>query len=73
VADPGARRQILLLRAWDALQTGADLRTIAVELLSNRAAEKRWRVNSPSLRSQAQRLVQGARTLAGGGFWNLLV
>jgi hypothetical protein len=67
-----ARRQILLLRTWDALQEGADQRTIAAELLSGRAVEKRWRVSSPSLRSQAQRLAQDARTMANGGFWGLL-
>jgi hypothetical protein len=67
-----AGRQILLLRTWDALQEGADQRTIAAELLSGRAVERRWRVSSPSLRSQAQRLAQGARTMAGGGFWGLL-
>jgi hypothetical protein len=70
--DPRARRQILLLRTWDALQDGAGQRAIAAELLSSQAAEKRWRVRSPSLRSQIQRLVQAARSTARGGFWHFL-
>lgn len=66
------RRQILLLRTHDALQQGADQRTIAAVLLSNRAEEGRWRVKSPSLRSQAQRLVKASRAIAHGRFWDLL-
>jgi hypothetical protein len=64
--DPRANRQVLLLRAWDARQDGAAQRTIATELLSGEAAEMRWRVKSPSLRSQVQRLVQAARSMASG-------
>ena len=71
--DPRARRQVLLLRTYDALQDGADQRTIAAGLISGRAVEKRWRVRSPSLRSQIQRLVQGARSMADGSFWGLLL
>lgn len=71
-AERRASRFVLLLRTYDALQDGADQRTIAAELLSRGALEKRWRVNSPSLRSQAQRLVQSAISAAAGGFWDLL-
>jgi hypothetical protein len=70
--DRRARRQILLLRAHDALAVGADQRTIAAQLLSKQAAGQRWRVRSPSLRSQAQRLVRSARQMAQEGFWQLL-
>lgn len=70
--DTRAMRQILLLRTFDALQDGADQRTIAAELLSKAAGDARWRVNSPSLRSRAQRLVSGARQFAHGTFWSLL-
>jgi hypothetical protein len=70
--DPKARRHILLLRTYDALSEKVDQRTIAAELLSARAREARWRVIAPSLRSQAQRLVQSARAMAAGGFWELL-
>ncbi len=70
--DPRAERHILLLRTWDALLAGEDQRTIAAELLSDRAAATRWRVKSPSLRSQVQRLVRNARSMAAAGFWELL-
>ena len=70
--DRRARRQVLLLRTHDALQDGADQRTIAAELLSGTAANVRWRIESPSVRSQAQRLVHGARSMAAGRFWQLL-
>lgn len=70
--DRRATRHILLLRTFDALQDGADQRTIAAELLSKAAGEARWRVNSPSLRSRAQRLVSGARQIAQGKFWSFL-
>lgn len=71
--DPRAERHILLLRTWDALLAGEDQRTIAAELLSDRAAATRWRVNSPSLRSQVQRLVRNARAMAAGGLWDVLL
>ncbi len=70
--DPRARRQVLMLRAWDALQDGADQRQIAAVLLSGAALEPRWRNLAPSLRSQAQRLVRGARRMAAGAYRELL-
>jgi len=68
-----ARRWILLLRAFDALEQGADQRRIAGELLSPSAGETRWRTREPSVRSQAQRLVRAARRMAGGGYRELLL
>ena len=70
--EPRARRWVLMLRAWDALVSGADQRRIAMELLGRSAGEPRWRSREPSLRSQAQRLVRSARILAGGGYRALL-
>ena len=67
-----ARRWVMMLRAWDALAAGADQREIAAALLSASAAERRWRTEAPSLRSQAQRLVRGARRMGKGGYLNLL-
>ena len=67
-----ARRWLLMLRAHDALAAGANQRAIAAELLSGSAAQERWRAEAPSLRSQVQRLAQGARLMAEGGFWELL-
>jgi hypothetical protein len=67
-----ARRWILMLRAWDALASGAGQRDIALELLSRTAGEARWRSREPSVRSQAQRLVRSARHFAAGGYRALL-
>ena len=67
-----ARRSVLMLRAHDALAEGADQREIAAVLLSDEAGEPRWRSRSPSLRSQVQRLVRGARRMASGGYRDFL-
>jgi hypothetical protein len=67
-----ARRWVLMLRAHDALVSGASRRAIAAELLGRSAAEPRWRIEEPTLHSRAQRLVRAARAAASGGFWNLL-
>jgi hypothetical protein len=69
---PRAGRWVLLLRAWDALEAGAGQRAIAETLLSRTAFEPRWRSAAPSLRSRAQRLVRGARLMAGGNYVGLL-
>jgi hypothetical protein len=71
-ADARARRFILMLRAHDALASGATQREIAAELLNSEADEDRWRVRAPSLRSRVQRLVRGARFFAGRGHGDLL-
>jgi len=67
-----AKRWLLMLRAHDALATGADQREIAAELLSREAGELRWRSRCPSVRLQVQRLVRGARLMAAGGYFELL-
>ena len=67
-----ARRLVTLLRAFDALEAGASQADIAAQILSNTLQRRRWRVQSPSLRSRAQRLAQGARRMADGQFWRLL-
>lgn len=65
-------RQILFLRTWDALASGASQREIAATLLSDDATQDRWRINHSSLRSKVQRLCKTAGAMAGGGFWQLL-
>ena len=67
-----ARRWLLYLRAFDALAAGADQREIAAELLSRTADEPRWRSRASSVRSQAQRLVRGARHMASGAYREFL-
>jgi hypothetical protein len=62
----------MMLRAWDALRSGAAQREIAEVLLSRSAGEPRWRVREPSVRLQAQRLVRSARAMAAGGYCALL-
>jgi hypothetical protein len=71
--EPRARRWILMLRTSDALAEGADQREIAAVLLGSAAGEPRWRTHSPSLRSQAQRVVRGARQMAAGNYLHLLL
>jgi hypothetical protein len=70
--EPRARRWILMLRAYDALAAGARQREIAEALLGRSTGEPLWRSREPSLRSQVQRLVRSARTLAGGDYRMLL-
>jgi hypothetical protein len=70
--EHSARRWIRMLRAYDALSTGADQREIARELLSRSVGDPRWRSREPSVRSQVQRLVRSARHLAAGGYRALL-
>jgi hypothetical protein len=70
--DGRARRLALMLRAYDALVSGACQREIAHVLLSASANEPRWRSRESSARSQAQRLVRSARTFAGGRYRSLL-
>ena len=65
-------RQILFLRARDALAVGASQREIAAILLSEEATQDCWRINHSSLRSKVQRLCKTAGAMAAGGFWHLL-
>ena len=67
-----ASRFVLMLRARDALASGATQREIAAELLSAEAGEARWRVSAPTVRSRVQRLVRNARAMAAGGYVSLL-
>ena len=67
-----ARRHILQLRAFDALSEGASQRTIAFALLDKGAPKLRWRIEDPSLRSRAQRLVYDGRQSIAGGYLSLL-
>jgi hypothetical protein len=70
---PGrAARLIQLLRAYDGLRAGARHIDIADVLLRSGLERGRWRVHSPSVRSQAQRLARAARHMAGSQFWALL-
>ena len=73
--DAGAAagaRAVLLLRAADGLAVGASQREIAEVLLSRDARQPRWRIEAPSLRSRAQRLVRKARAMAKGRWRDLL-
>jgi hypothetical protein len=45
---------------------------IAQLLLRHSLERSRWRIHSPSIRSQAQRLVAAAGQMSAGGFWRLL-
>lgn len=67
-----AGRSVLILRAHDALASGATHREIATELLSAEAGEARWRVGAPTVRTRVQRLVRNARAMAADGYVSLL-
>lgn len=67
-----AHRLVQLLRTHDALLSGAGQADIAQVLLRQCLERSRWRIHSPSIRSQAQRLVGAARQMEKGGFWRLL-
>ena len=67
-----AGRFVLMLRAWDAMASGATQREIAAELLSAEAGEARWRLSAPTVRSRVQRLVRNARAMAAGRYIDLL-
>lgn len=71
-SETRASRFVLMLRAADALASGAAQREIAAGLLDRDARRARWRVDAPSLRSRVQRLVGRAREMAAGGYWSLL-
>jgi hypothetical protein len=71
-ADVRAGRLVLMLRAHDASAAGATQREIAGELLSLGASVRRWRVDAPTLRSRAQRLVRSAGAMAAGAYLTLL-
>ena len=67
-----AHRLVQLLRTHDALRMGASQADIAQMLLRPGLERSRWRVHSPSIRSQAQRLAGAARRMREGAFWHLL-
>lgn len=67
-----AQRLVQLLRAHDALRSGANQAEIAQVLLRPSLERTRWRIHSPSIRSRAQRLVGLAKQMERGGFWRLL-
>lgn len=67
-----AWRWILELRVYDALQQGASQREIAGALFAARSSYSRWRLEAPTVRLQVQRLVRRARTMAQGGYVDLL-
>lgn len=71
-AETRAGRHILMLRAHDALISGATQREIAAELIGKEVRESRWRVNTPTQRSRTQRLVRAAGEMAGGSYRSLL-
>jgi hypothetical protein len=67
-----ASRLIQLLRAYDGIRAGARHIDIADVLLRSGLEHGRWRVHSPSVRSQAQRLARAAKHMANSQFWALL-
>lgn len=71
-ADPRMPRLIAVLRVADALTTGASQREIATVLFGAEAVARDWNGRSDALRSRLRRLVREARTMAAGGYRQLL-
>jgi hypothetical protein len=65
-----AGRWLMMLRAWDGVQTGASQREIAAALFGERAVREDW--DAGFLRTRVQRLIRGAEMLVGGGYRKLL-
>lgn len=70
--DHVARRLILQLRSFDAVQSGASERAIAQALFPDRYKNEGWRDGSESLRSYVRRLIVTSRRLARRDYQRLL-
>jgi len=70
--DPSIARGIVMLRVHDALAAGASQREIGAVLFGDERVRHEWSSASDSLRSRVRRLVRGARSLARGGYRELL-
>ncbi|TYC98010.1 DUF2285 domain-containing protein [Novosphingobium sp. BW1] len=70
--DPWIERGIQLLRVHDALADGATQREIGAVLFGEARVAEDWNDRSDSLRSRIRRLVREAKTLALGGYRDLM-
>lgn len=70
--DPWIERGIQLLRVHDALADGATQREIGAVLFDEARVAEDWNDRSDSLRSRIRRLVREAKTLALGGYRDLM-
>lgn len=70
--DPWIERGIQLLRVHDARVDGATQREIGAVLFGEARVAEDWNDRSDSLRSRVRRLVREARTLALGGYRDLM-
>jgi hypothetical protein len=70
--DPAIDRGVDMLRVHDALAAGASQREIGVALFGEERVREHWSGVSDSLRSRVRRLVREARSMASGGYRQLL-
>lgn len=70
--DSRIDREIALLRVHDALGEGASQREIGAALFGEERVRHDWSGASDSLRSRVRRLVREARSMARGGYRQLL-
>lgn len=70
--DPRIARGIELLRVHDALEDGASQREIGIALFGDERIGRDWGGTSDSLRSRVRRLVREARSMARGGYRQLM-
>lgn len=69
--DARAGRWVQQLRAFDAVEVGANTYEIAAALFPARTPARRWREDD-SLRSTVRRLIAGAKAMVEGGYLKLL-
>jgi hypothetical protein len=67
-----ARRWVMALQAYDAVQAGATHREIATVLFGEKVVKEDWCGRSDYLRLRVQRLVRAADKLVNGGYRDLL-
>lgn len=72
VSDRTRHRALSMLRVHDALTAGASIRDIGIMLFGLARIEAEWRDPGESLKSQCRRLIAAARTMAAGGYKELL-
>jgi len=70
--DSWIDRGIEMLRVYDALSEGASQREIGAALFGDGRVRQDWSAGSDSLRSRVRRLVRDARSMARGGYRQLM-
>ncbi len=70
--EPHAAHWIRQLRAFDAVESGASERVVAMTLFAGRFSDEGWRTGEKGVRSAARRLIATARRMVAGDYLKLL-